>query len=385
MTAHRQALIVVAALIAIAFGFLFGGAVPTASAQTISVTEAVPPTGEQGAFNLPVTIKGKGFKNGAQVKFYKGGTSDPSFINVKSTKFVSSTELLATIDIADLEAALGGFDIEVAVAGRTGKGTELFSVVAKGSGSWSKQDVELAVDFNCVAGQEGWCGDGYGAYQSDGGSVLAKIEFVDYDENGTGGGFALEVGSNSARAVSFNFGTPLPAPPGGTWCPERCPGTPDEAPPDFSIEPIRLAWARTVFGYSPPNYDFLDPTVCDYNGDGKSDWMNDDGTGTPYCVTDALIRIETAKSIYRLRVSPNVWRTFAPNTTPYGAMKVRYFAAFNQWTLEPLLSYDFAGDIGLKQEPCPAVLERRVLSHGRVTYKFVGCDDLPFLLTLTKR
>jgi hypothetical protein len=74
MTASRKALIVVAALFAIAIALSFGGAVPTASAQTISVTSANPPTGEQGTLNLDVVVGGKGFKNGAKAKFYKAGT-----------------------------------------------------------------------------------------------------------------------------------------------------------------------------------------------------------------------------------------------------------------------------------------------------------------------
>jgi uncharacterized delta-60 repeat protein len=128
MTASRRALIIVAVLIGVALGLPWGGAVPTASAQTIQVTAADPPYGEQGALNLNVLIKGKGFRNGAKAKFYRTGTADPDGINVKSTKYVSSTQLLATIDIADT-AALAGFDIVVQnTDGRTGKGTELFKV-----------------------------------------------------------------------------------------------------------------------------------------------------------------------------------------------------------------------------------------------------------------
>ena len=51
--------------------------------------------------NLNVIIKGKGFKNGAKAKFFKTGTTDPAGVNVKSTQFVSSTQLIALVDIAD--------------------------------------------------------------------------------------------------------------------------------------------------------------------------------------------------------------------------------------------------------------------------------------------
>ncbi len=130
MTASRKALFIVTAFVLMAIGLPWGGNVPTAFAQ-ISVTAADPPTGEQGALNLNVIIKGKGFKAGAKAKWFKTGTTDPAGVNVKSTQYVSSTQLIATIDIADA-AALSWFDIEVANAdGRTGKGTELFSVLAK--------------------------------------------------------------------------------------------------------------------------------------------------------------------------------------------------------------------------------------------------------------
>ena len=132
MTAGRRALIIVAVFVAVASGCLWGGAVPEAAAQ-IAVTAADPPSGEQGTLNLSVKITGKGFKNGAKANFFKTDTSDPAGVNVKSTQFVSSTQLIANIDITDT-AALSLFDIEVRNAdGRTGKGTELFSVVQKGN------------------------------------------------------------------------------------------------------------------------------------------------------------------------------------------------------------------------------------------------------------
>jgi hypothetical protein len=130
MTGARGALFLVAVLIALLFGLPGVGAVREASAQ-ISVTAADPSSGAQATYSLDVTIKGKGFKNGAKAKFYKTDTSDPAGISVRSTRYISSTQLVATIDIADT-ADLSMFDIEVANAdGRTGKGTELFAVTAK--------------------------------------------------------------------------------------------------------------------------------------------------------------------------------------------------------------------------------------------------------------
>ena len=130
MAGLRRALIVVAVLLGVMFGLPGVGAVREASAQ-IAVTAADPPTGTQGSFSLNVTVKGKGFKSGAKAAFYKTGTTDPAGVTVRSTKYVNSTSLVATIDIAET-ADLSMFDVEVTNAdGRTGKGTELFKVVEK--------------------------------------------------------------------------------------------------------------------------------------------------------------------------------------------------------------------------------------------------------------
>src|SRR5512140_3339936 len=128
MLANRRVFIIVVALVAMMFGLPGSVVVQTAPPPpAISVTSAVPSTGEQGTLNLEVTIGGKNFKSGAKAQFFKTGTMDPAGVNVKATRYVTSTQLVATIDIADA-AAIAGFDIQVRNAdGRTGKGTELFS------------------------------------------------------------------------------------------------------------------------------------------------------------------------------------------------------------------------------------------------------------------
>jgi len=131
MTASRRALIVAGVLVAVALGLPWGGSVREASAQGIQVISATPPSADQGTFTLPVTIKGNGFKKGAKAKFYLTGTTNPAGISVSSTRFIDSTQLIATIDISGT-AEVAGFDIVVQnTDGRTGKGTELFKVTAK--------------------------------------------------------------------------------------------------------------------------------------------------------------------------------------------------------------------------------------------------------------
>src|SRR5258706_10909419 len=105
-------------------------AVPLA-AQTVSVTAANPNAAAQGTLNLNVTISGKGFKNGASSSFLVSGTTNPGGIVVHSTSFVNSTTLVANIDVSDT-ATVSQFDVAINNAdGRSGKGSDLFSVLAK--------------------------------------------------------------------------------------------------------------------------------------------------------------------------------------------------------------------------------------------------------------
>src|ERR1700752_4103700 len=80
-------------------------------AQQIQVPAADPPAAEQGTVNLNVSIKGKGFKNGAVARFVLTGTDNPDGIAVNSTTFISSTELKANINVAE-SATITKFDIK---------------------------------------------------------------------------------------------------------------------------------------------------------------------------------------------------------------------------------------------------------------------------------
>ncbi|HUU14188.1 MAG TPA: delta-60 repeat domain-containing protein [Terriglobia bacterium] len=102
---------------------------PTAQAQEVVVSAAVPDNSPQGTVNLNVTIKGKGFKKGAKAQWFVTGTTNPGGVTVNSTAFVSSTELAANITVAAEAQTDKKFDIKVTLSsGRTGKGIELFSV-----------------------------------------------------------------------------------------------------------------------------------------------------------------------------------------------------------------------------------------------------------------
>ena len=110
------------------------GAFPSAlRAQNIQVTSATPPAAPQGTINLNVAIGGNGFAKGARAIFYLSGTNSTDGITVNSTAFNSKSQITANINISDT-ATISSFDVVVQnTDGRSGKGTKLFSVTAKGT------------------------------------------------------------------------------------------------------------------------------------------------------------------------------------------------------------------------------------------------------------
>ena len=88
----------------LSFSAMVAIAVP-AAAQQVAVSSAEPNFGEQESVGLQVRVKGKGFASGAEAEFLLDDNSTGG-ITVTSTSVVSSTELLATINIAAGEALL---------------------------------------------------------------------------------------------------------------------------------------------------------------------------------------------------------------------------------------------------------------------------------------
>jgi uncharacterized delta-60 repeat protein len=118
----------------------------SAQGGQVQVNAADPTAAEQGTINLNVKVTGKGFKNGANAKWFVTGTTNPGGVTVNSTTFVSSTELTANITVDDA-ATIATFDIQVLNSdGRGGKGTELFRVTAKGAGGGTCTNLALFPD-----------------------------------------------------------------------------------------------------------------------------------------------------------------------------------------------------------------------------------------------
>ena len=158
----------------------------TAQGPQVQVTAANPASTEQGTINLNVKVTGKGFKNGAQAKWFVTGTTDTGGVTVISTTYVSSTELTANITVDDA-ATIASFDIQVTNSdGRGGKGTELFAVTPKGQASCPPMQPSPASDTKCYGALPGcldptFAGVGYthlivgtGATSGQAGAVLVQ-------------------------------------------------------------------------------------------------------------------------------------------------------------------------------------------------------------------
>src|SRR5207253_2743434 len=92
-----------------------------------------PSAAPQGTVNLNITVKGSGFKKGAKAQWFVTGTTNPGGVTVNSTTFNGSSSLTANITIAS-GATISGYDVAVTNAdGRTGKGTDAFTVTQQGT------------------------------------------------------------------------------------------------------------------------------------------------------------------------------------------------------------------------------------------------------------
>ncbi len=111
-------------------------------AQDPIPTAADPSSAEQETFDLEVTVTGDNFSKDSEVRFLRTGTEDPGGIHVKNVKAQGPKTLKVLIDVS-AEATVDDFDIEVMSRGRTGKGTELFRVLEKSTGSDSTPPGEI--------------------------------------------------------------------------------------------------------------------------------------------------------------------------------------------------------------------------------------------------
>jgi hypothetical protein len=149
---------------------------PVAAQPPVSVTGAVPAEGEQDTVGLLVKVTGKNFGQGARTDFFRSGTSDPAGVTVRSSRVVSSGEIEATVDIAP-GAALSKFDIRVTnTNGRSGKGSDLFTVVEKGTGNQGCLIAPLPPNVALVQRLNGVDGSGQPLYRGALGAGISAKE-----------------------------------------------------------------------------------------------------------------------------------------------------------------------------------------------------------------
>jgi hypothetical protein len=110
-------------------GVADGPALAAKPAANPTVTATNPPFGDQGT-TVDVHVIGTGFSSGANATWKLHGIADPAHVRTNSTRFVSSTEVVANITIAS-DAQLAFWDVEIALAGgKNGVGTEAFEVTS---------------------------------------------------------------------------------------------------------------------------------------------------------------------------------------------------------------------------------------------------------------
>jgi hypothetical protein len=208
------------------------------AAEEIEVSSADPPQAEQATYDLDVVIKGNGFGRDSQVHFYETGTTNPGGVTVRNVRYKNQKRLIAKIDVAE-GATVGKFDIEVTSRGRKGQGTELFSVLEKGTGVLNNLDVPVEMQF------ERW--DVYG----DEYRILSDVFSTPYSHGVDGveaffrgdGGTSMRLDTAPKKAsiirkVDFDFGS----------CavdPELCS---EPFAPDFQDEAPIFGWNMNLKG-----------------------------------------------------------------------------------------------------------------------------------------
>ena len=96
---------------------------------SLAVTSASPPFGDQGT-TVDVHVFGTGFTSDAKATWLLHGVADSVHVRTNRTTFVSSSELVANVTIAD-DATLAFWDVQVALAGgKNGVGSEAFEVTS---------------------------------------------------------------------------------------------------------------------------------------------------------------------------------------------------------------------------------------------------------------
>ena len=173
-----------------------------AATSQITVTTANPNNALQGTTALNVTVAGGGFETGAQATWFVSGTTNTGGVVVNSTTFVSSTQLVANITVANT-ATTGSYDIAVKNSnGRTGVGSDAFTInpMAVTSTLYSTSPTGAAVTV------EGDSSSGVSAYDNDPSScALFDPHDICTIESLLPNDWYLRFNSSSPRTIHLTF------------------------------------------------------------------------------------------------------------------------------------------------------------------------------------
>lgn len=179
-----------------------------------TVTAAQPSYAHQGDAGVEVRILGSGFDQGSMASWERGGVADPK-VAVQSTRYVSSTELVATINVAP-DATISLYDVAVTTSSRKkGIGMEMFTVTAAQSlGTLGGNTLARAVNDQGAAVGYSMVGTSQHAFFTDAGGAMTDLgpgQAYDLDPTGT-----TIVGVVSGAAVIWR-------PSGSGWISSRLP------------------------------------------------------------------------------------------------------------------------------------------------------------------
>lgn len=153
-----------------------------------AVTSALPSYAHQGDGGLEVRILGSGFDQGSVASWERNGVTDPK-VAVQSTRFLSSTELVATINVAP-DATIDLYNVAVTTSSRKkGIGMEMFTVTAAQSiGTLGGNTLARAVnDQGAVVGYS-MAGSSQHAFLARPGAAMRDLgsgQAYDLDADGT--------------------------------------------------------------------------------------------------------------------------------------------------------------------------------------------------------
>ncbi len=200
-----------------------GGSDPT-------VTSADPAEAPQDS-TLDVHILGTNYDQGSKVDFARAGVVDPK-LQVNSTTYLSSTELLANVSVA-ADAAPVSYDVMVTKStGKKGIGTEKFAVLVSAevlNAPSGFSDVYGVSDNGLIAGRVTVpCGPGWGPAVWDQLGQLTALPALP----GTCGGVATDINSAGVVVGMAYIGSAFSSdvrwvPSGGTYQVEALPRLPD--------------------------------------------------------------------------------------------------------------------------------------------------------------